>query len=175
MRGGLSRVARFISGNIQAINPLVTSLALPSELGVPGLAFSSYWESRPSWRWRRAFTANNYTWNSFQAYDDAFLSKGVRSIKTGFAFERMQVNVPFPVNPIGAFQFGSLNDFLTNQPSTFAGGVRGGLSPRGIRPGLFGGYVQEDWRARPNLTLNLGCDMKPSQCRSRSRTSSPPC
>jgi TonB dependent receptor len=68
----------------------------------------------------------------------------------------MQINILFPTNPTGAFSFGSLTTFLTNQPDSFTGGVPGTLSERGIRQSLFGGYVQGDWRIRPNLTLNLG-------------------
>ena len=157
VRVGFSRVAALVSGNVQAINPLVTDEALSSEPGVPGLAvFSVPGITGFVGGGVGNFTFNNYTWNSFQAYDDASLTKGVHSIKFGFAFERMQSNILFPPNPTGAFTFGSLTSFLTNQPSSFVGGVPGTLSPRGIRQSLFGGYVQDDWRMRPNLTLNLG-------------------
>jgi hypothetical protein len=157
VRGGFSRVAALVSGNVQAVNPLVTDAALSSEPGVAGLAVLSIpgingFVGGGVGR----FTFNNYTWNSFQGYDDAFLTKGVHSIKFGFAFERMQINILFPTNPTGQFSFGTLTDFLTNQPSSFVGGGPGTLAPRGIRQSLFGGYVQDDWRIRPNLTLNLG-------------------
>ncbi len=33
-----------------------------------------------------------YTWNSFQGYDDASLTRGTHSLKFGFAVERMQLN-----------------------------------------------------------------------------------
>ena len=157
VRGGFSRVAVLVSGNVQAINPLVTDAALSSEPGVAGLAVFSVPGITPFVGGGVGnFTFNNYTWNSFQAYDDASLTKGVHSIKFGFAFERMQINILFPANPTGAFTFGSLAEFLTNQPSSFTGGVPGTFSPRGIRQSLFGGYVQDDWHMRPNLTLNLG-------------------
>src|SRR4029077_5405459 len=29
-------------------------------------------------------------------------------------------------------------------------------TPRGVRQSLLGGYLEDDWRLRPNLTLNLG-------------------
>jgi hypothetical protein len=32
----------------------------------------------------------------------------------------------------------------------------GTISPRGIRQSIIGAYIQDDWRWRPNLTLNLG-------------------
>jgi Carboxypeptidase regulatory-like domain/TonB-dependent Receptor Plug Domain/TonB dependent receptor len=157
VRGGFSRVAVLVSGNVQAINPLVTDAALSSEPGVPGLAvFSVPGITGFVGGGVGNFTFNNYTWNSFQAYDDASLTKGVHSIKFGFAFERMQINILFPANPTGAFTFGSLTQFLTNQPSSFTGGVPGTTTPRGIRQSLFGGYVQDDFHVRPNLTLNLG-------------------
>ena len=157
VRGGFSRVATLVSGNVQAVNPLVTDAALSSEPGVAGLAvltipgIAGFVGGGVG-----KFTFNNFTWNSFQGYDDAFLTKGVHSIKFGFAFERMQINILFPTNPTGQFSFGTLASFLTNQPSSFVGGVPGKLTERGIRQSLFGGYVQDDWRIRPNLTLNLG-------------------
>src|ERR1700752_702809 len=74
VRGGFSRVAVLVSGNVQAINPLVTDAALSSEPGVPGLAvFSVPGITGFVGGGVGNFTFNNYTWNSFQAYDDASL------------------------------------------------------------------------------------------------------
>ena len=97
-----------------------------------------------------------YYWNSFQAYDDAFLTHGTHALKFGAALERMQFNLFGPQNPNGTFSFASLADFLTNHPKRFDAGLPNINSVRGLRQTLFGFYVQDDWRWRPNLMLNLG-------------------
>lgn len=97
-----------------------------------------------------------YHWNSVQAYDDALLTKGRHSIKFGGAFERMMLYVLADTDPNGIWRFGDLAGFLTNNPTKFQGGVASTLSPRNLRQNIVGFYLQDDWRWRPNLTLNLG-------------------
>jgi hypothetical protein len=58
--------------------------------------------------------------------------------------------------PNGAFSFGSLAKFLTNQPKSFQGVLPSAETERGIRDTIFGTYFQDDIRVRPNFTLNLG-------------------
>jgi hypothetical protein len=89
-------------------------------------------------------------------YDDAFLTKGTHSIKFGGGFERMFLNVIADTDPNGIWRFGSLSDFLANNPRKFQGGIASTLSPRNLRQNIFGLYVQDDWRWKPNLTLNIG-------------------
>ncbi len=97
-----------------------------------------------------------YRWNSFQGYDDAFYNRGTHTIKFGFAFERMLMQATALTDPNGIWFFGGLQSFLQAQPSKFQGGIASSLTPRDLRQNIFGGYVQDDWRLRPNLTLNLG-------------------
>jgi hypothetical protein len=97
-----------------------------------------------------------YRWNSFQVYDDAFWTRGTHSIKFGVAVERMLLQVTALTDPNGIWAFGSVGDFLANNPSKFQGGIVSSLTPRDLRQTLFGGYLQDDWRWRPNLTFNLG-------------------
>src|SRR6266853_1167565 len=79
----------------------------------------------------------------------------------------MLLNVLADTDPNGIWSFGPLSEFdsagnftrstfLQNQPERFQGGIASTLSPRNLRQTLFGAYLQDDWRARPNLTLNLG-------------------
>jgi hypothetical protein len=136
-------------------NPLGTDTSLGSVPGqaapfliVPGISvFSGGVDGFPN------FT---FGWNSFQGYDDAFLTRGKHSIKFGFAVERMQSNNLFHFFDNGRFFFPSLPAFLTNQPLVFAASIPSANSPRGIRETLLGGYIQDDWRLRPNFTLNIG-------------------
>ncbi len=97
-----------------------------------------------------------YHWNTFQVYDDAFINKGTHTIKFGFAAERMELEIRALSDPNGIFKFKNLQAFYANQPSRFQGGIASTLSPRNLRQTLVGGYIQDDWRWKPNLTLNLG-------------------
>src|SRR5438067_249618 len=97
-----------------------------------------------------------YHWNSIQAYDDAFKTHGTHSTRFGVAVERMLLNVVAQTDPNGIWNFSDLGGFLQNQPTRFQGGMASTLSPHNLRQTLFGAYLQDDWRARPNLTLNLG-------------------
>jgi len=97
-----------------------------------------------------------YRWNSFQVYDDAFVSRGKHSIKFGGAFERMFLQVTALTDPNGIWFFGDLPHFLSNSPTKFQGGIASSLTPRNLRQSIIGGYIQDDWRWKSNLTLNLG-------------------
>ena len=81
-----------------------------------------------------------HNWNSYQFYDDAFLTRGTHSLKFGFAMENMRYNFFQNYNPEGIWRFSSLTTFLTNQPTSLEGGLPDRLNPRALRQTLFGGY-----------------------------------
>ena len=108
-------------------------------------------------------SADILTWNSLQLYDDAFLTRGNHSLKFGFAFEHME-NDEFSggVPPNGQFNFPSLKGFLINQPLSINLDDQATTRPINVRQSLFGVYIQDDWRLRSNLTLNLGLRYEPT-------------
>jgi Carboxypeptidase regulatory-like domain/TonB-dependent Receptor Plug Domain len=98
----------------------------------------------------------NFYHNSYQAYDDLFLTKGIHSLKFGFGVERIQTNIFNPA-PAGEYVFNSLQDFLLNNPVTlFAPLPSAPFQEFGLRSTIFGAYVQDDIRLRPTFTLNVG-------------------
>jgi len=101
------------------------------------------------------------------------LTKGTHSLKFGFAFERMFLNFLADTDPNGIWQFPGVKEFLTNSPKRFQGGVANTLTPRNLRQNVLGFYFQDDWRARPNLTLNLGLRYETSTVPEKHPVSSP--
>jgi hypothetical protein len=98
----------------------------------------------------------DFYYNSFQTYDDLFCTHGSHSLRFGFSQERIQSNQSGTASPNGGFTFGSLKSFLSNQPQTFTSLLPGNNGPVYLRQSVFAGYAQDDWRIKPNLTLNLG-------------------
>jgi Carboxypeptidase regulatory-like domain/TonB-dependent Receptor Plug Domain len=97
-----------------------------------------------------------YRWNSYQVYDDAFLTRGRHSLKFGFGYERDQDNQLVTGDRNGQFSFGSMQDLLTNNPNKIRITPPGLLTERSMRQSIVGAYLQDDWRFRPSLMLNLG-------------------
>lgn len=155
LRFGLNRQNVANNIGVKALNPLAgdTSLGIIAGRTAPGVNVPGLTRvvggvgSSPSYLFR--FT-------TFQGYDDAFLTRGTHTLKFGMAFERLQNNILALSNPNGLFNFKSTSTFTANVPSKFQAGIASTLSPRNLRQFLVGGYVQDDWHFKPNLTVNLG-------------------
>ncbi len=152
VRAGYSREAVSDNSTVSVIN----SLAADSSLGaVPGGTAAQVLIQgvTPFSGGTNGSSRYLYYWNSFQGYDDVFVTHGTHSLKLGVSVERIQLNMDNFSNPTGVFRFGTLDHFITNQPSRFNGPSS---DPRDFRQTVFGAYAQDDWHLRPNLTLNLG-------------------
>jgi hypothetical protein len=169
----------------QAINPLAadTSLnMLPGVAGhgVPLIVLSNTGITPPGQLWGGT---HQDLWNQiFQVYDDAFVTRGNHGLKFGFTFLAQQNDV-IAINGIngnGTFtnglattvarddctrpgtsnidaSCGALVNFLTDQPRTSVLPADLVASNKHYtRDKVFGGYIQDDWKVRPSLTLNLG-------------------
>jgi len=138
--GGNSLVADPTFGTVPGLNAAAAI--------VPGLTFFSGGLGTPS--------NFRFHWTSIQASDDFSVTKGRHSVKFGANLERIRDNILAISNPGGEFSFSSLSDFLSNRPFSLSAAIPGAISERGLRQTIVGSYVQDDWRWRPNLTLNLG-------------------
>jgi hypothetical protein len=98
----------------------------------------------------------NHVYNSYQAYDDAFWTHGAHTIKFGGGVEHMRYNYIAHQNQGGLWKFDGLSNLFLNNPKHFETGIPEGVQPREARQTLLAGYVQDDWRVRSNLTVNLG-------------------
>jgi hypothetical protein len=156
VRFGYNRVAADVFVGLSAINPAAGDPALSAQPGrdSASVIIGGGFTALPGGV--LAPSSSLIRWNSFQGYDDAFLTRGTHSLKFGGVVERMQLNRLGASLPGGVFTFSTLSNFLTNNPKKFQSGLIKSLSERGFRQTLFGAYLQDDWRWRPNVTLNLG-------------------
>jgi len=103
-----------------------------------------------------------------QFEDNLIYTRGRHQIKTGFQFVRERQDFIYPGNN-GALGFltiatstgAGLADFWLGNVATGGGASLRDTgsqlsSPAKLRGNLFGAYVQDDWRATPTLTINLG-------------------
>ena len=153
-RLGFNRSQGKVSQPFKAINPAAADTSLGTVAGqtaafliVTGITSAGGLGS---------FAGFTHTLNSFQAYDDVVVARGNHNLKFGVAFERVQSNEKPRPRVNGTFIFTNLSNFLTNNPFLFAfAGSSTGVEA-GVRNDIIGGYAQDDWRVRSNLTINFG-------------------
>jgi hypothetical protein len=155
VRGGYSREYEINDLGVGAINPLAKD---PSLAAIPG-QFAAHVLLAGIDQFTGGVNGNSnalYGWNSYQGYDDAFWTHGTHSLKFGGGVERQQLNRLTHTDPSGVFTFDTMLDFLISNPHRFTGENFSSVREQGLRQTIFGLYTQDDWRFRPNLTLNLG-------------------
>jgi hypothetical protein len=95
--------------------------------------------------------------NKFPVGDDVIWTRGAHSIRFGGNFARVQSNFQQQGWWGGFYTFPGLAAFLQGSPSLFQGPEPGLTdSYRDFREIEFSGYVHDEWKARPRLTVNVG-------------------
>jgi hypothetical protein len=157
VRLGYSRAVALNNYGLSAINPLADELSMGAVPGSdnPSITVSGLTEVTTGLNDSSYYF---YHYNSFQGYDDVFLTKGKHAIKFGGGVERIQLNSIALSQAGGAFTYGSLASFLANRGAgaSFSGLVPSAVGERGFRSTVVGAYIEDDIRWRPNLTFNLG-------------------
>jgi outer membrane receptor protein involved in Fe transport len=103
----------------------------------------------------------SFAQKTFHWVDTVSLSLGSHAVKFGGEVRHIRDDSDFAVRR-PAVQFYSIHDFATDEPRAI---TNIGINPstgliesnvRNFRFWEFGGYLQDDWKIKSNLTLNLG-------------------
>lgn len=92
--------------------------------------------------------------NLFEVVNNVSTGRGAHSPKAGVNFLYNRVNIVFPGAIQGVYNFTSLGNFLSGNYNTFQQAF-GVPSQFQANPNL-GFFVQDEWRARPDFTINAG-------------------
>jgi hypothetical protein len=95
--------------------------------------------------------------NKFPLADDVFWTRGAHSLRFGGSFSRVQSNFTQGGWYGGFYTFPGIAAFLQATPNVFFGPQPGQTdSYRDFREIQVGGYIHDEWKVRPRLTLNIG-------------------
>ena len=101
--------------------------------------------------------------NQFAIADDVFMTRGRHDLKMGFSFSAHQTNDFVFASGDGRFQFSSVADLVVGTPFAWDGKIPADQPQRGVRQKVYGFYIQDDFKLRPNLTVNLGLRYEPTE------------
>jgi hypothetical protein len=144
-------------------NPLdsyITQLTSPSMTFIPGQAFNGNGgqltvTGLPSLG--NYLDPRGQKFTNLEGSDDMTFVRGAHSLKIGAIFKRMLDYQQAVTAGGGQYTInGGLTDMLAGRSSSLNLQWPTTTSNRDWRQSLFGGYIQDDYKVRRNLTLNLG-------------------
>ena len=110
------------------------------------------------------FAPVGFAQNDFHWRDMVSIVHGKHALKTGFEWFHNEDYAPFtvPDNRQQSYSFDTIFDFAASKPDEYGtvsfDPTTGGTANnnRYFRDSTYGAYVQDDWKVKPGLTLNLG-------------------
>ena len=159
-RGGYNRGKTFLVGrgalgpNYAALFGLTNTSTNPFDYGVPDAGMSGY--STPG---SQSESIGSYD-QDFEGVDNLSLVRGNHNLKIGGVLmrERFWEITDFSGVPsfsvTGTFSGSTMADMLLGIP--YSGTSAYGNSIQDLRSTYYAMYIQDDWRFRPNLTVNVG-------------------
>ena len=138
-----------IEGIDESLNFVPLEGRVLGNLAPGGVSSIGHGSSNGIWFW----TTN------FQWLDNMVYTKGAHSLKWGVDIRRFQINGANTSRLHGRYRFDEFEDFLTGAPTRdfqFIVPGQGRDGPFYIRQSMFGFYLQDQYQASSNLTLNLG-------------------
>ena len=107
--------------------------------------------------------------------DTISISRGAHFIRAGGEIRNYRFNIDLPLQTRGSIRFPNFAGFLTG--TTGQAILSTGITDRALRTTDYIGFVQDDWKISPKLTLTLGLryelDMPPYDSRGRMSTFDP--
>lgn len=150
----------FTRFNANELGDLGSSNLLIPRLQIQGFGADFSFGGAPSYGIDRG-RPNNRTQNTYEFRDTLTWVRGNQALKFGAEIRREQDNNNLISEARPEFTFKSLLEFANDSvffENIFADPVTGGAAngQRYFRSNYYGFFVQDDWKVRPNLTVNLG-------------------
>jgi hypothetical protein len=90
--------------------------------------------------------------NTYSVIDNFSTVRGRHTLKAGFEIRKIEIN--FSTLATSSIGYLSLADFAANRADTI--GALSNIATRGTRSWVYMGYLQDEWKIKPNLTANIG-------------------
>jgi hypothetical protein len=133
----------------------VSAEALGIDRPMSNLTHSIYKFTLPSFQIGPTPPADQFqTQNNFNFVETLSWVKGKHNLRFGGEYTRVNLDKLFPQVFNGQLFFGDFQSFLEGAPGGSFGG--GGVYNHQYRNNNYSFFAQDDWRIRPDLTLNLG-------------------
>jgi Carboxypeptidase regulatory-like domain len=146
----------FVRINNSLVNiPPITADDLGIDRPMSNITKSIYKFTLPTFQMGPTPPADQFqTQNNYNFVDTISWVKGNHSLRFGGEYTRVNLDKLFPQVFNGQLFFGDFQGFLEGSPAGSFGG--GGVYNHQYRNNDYGFFVQDDWKVRPDVTLNVG-------------------